>query len=161
MSHNDEKALEDAELTDGLFERDAKEVLADFGGQTVSSLRILLAEKGDSMDLMFSYSIISRQGFACFLPSINDYARSPESELDCGLPGPFAHAIENQLRINPLAVFAVQDQVESLSQYLLNHLGKFDLGEEWENKTAEELRIILEILRRNKSAEQFAAGNRP
>ena len=106
------------------------------------------------MNLMFSYSVISGKGFAYFLPSIDDYALSPESELDCELPGSFAHAIKNQLRINPVAVFAVQDQVESLSQYLLDHLGKFDQGGEWEHKTAEELRIILDILRRNKSAEQ-------
>ena len=160
MSQNDDETLEDAELIEGLFENDAKVVLADFSGRTASSLRRFLADRGDSMDLMFSYSIISGKGFAYFLPSINDYARSPESGSDCGLPGPFVHAIKNQLRINPAAIFTVRDQVESLSEYLLAHLAKFDLDDEEECETSHEFEAILEILRRNKTAEQDAPSNR-
>jgi hypothetical protein len=157
MSNNQHEALGDSELTEGLLEINAQEVIADFGGHTDFSFRKLLAETGGAMNLMFSYSVISGKGFTYFLPSIDDYARSPESELDCELPGSFAHAVKNQLRINPVAVLAVQDQVESLSKYLLDHLGKFDQGEEWESVTAEDLRIILEIVRQNKSAEQTAS----
>ena len=156
MSHHEDVPLDDAELTDGLLGYSAQEVVADFGGHTVSSLRMLLAERGDSMDLMFTYSVISRQGFAYFLPSIDAYARSSESDSDCGLPGSFAHAIKNQLRINPIAVYEVQDQVESLSQYFVDHLGKFDQGDDWAQQTAEELGAILGILGRKKSAEQAA-----
>jgi|688.fasta_scaffold216984_2 hypothetical protein len=154
--HQEDVALDDAELTDGLLGYSAQEVIADFGGHTVSSFRLLLAERGDSMDLMFTYSVISRQGFAYFLPSIDAYARSPESDSDCGLPGSFAHAIKNQLRMNPVAVYEVQDQVESLSKYFLDHLVKFDQGDDWAQKTAGELGDILGNLRRMKSAEQAA-----
>ncbi len=159
MSHENEKVLENADLTDGLFEMDAQEVLADFGGQTFSSLYMLLAKNCNSMDVMFSYSIISKRGFSYFLPSINAYARSEESKMDYGLPGTFAHAIQNQIRINPTAVYEVQDQVESLSQYFLDYLVKFDQGDEWAQQTGEELGTILSILRRKKSAEQDAPSD--
>ena len=154
MGANEHQSLEDSELIEGLegFENDAREVIEDFGGQKVSSFRRKLTEKG-TMDLMFSYSIISAKGLWHFLPAIDDYARSVDSERDCEFPGSFAHAIKNQLRINPAAVIAVQERVGLLSQYLLDHLAEFDQGDDWAQKTAGELQDILDILRRKKSAE--------
>ena len=148
-----EQSLEDPELTDWAFEFDSREVINDFGGQTVSSFRTKIAE-GGSMDLMFSYSVISKKGFAHFLPAVDDYARSRDSELDCEFPGSFAHAVGNQLRINPEAIFSVCEQVESLSQWIFDNLGKFDQGEDWEQDTSLKLMGILEVLRQNKRAEQ-------
>ena len=153
MSQNEDHALKDAELTEGLFERDAQEVLADFGGQTVSNFRKKLSVQG-TMDLMFSYSIISGRGLAHFLPAVDDYSRSADSEGDDGFPGSFAHAIGNQLRIRPESVFSIREQVESVCRYLLSHLERFDQGEEWARDTAVKLAGILEALQKNEEAQQ-------
>jgi hypothetical protein len=158
MNKSEDQALEDAELTEGLFEMDAQEVLADFGGQTISSFREKLVESG-AMDLMFSYSIISGRGLAHFLPTIDDYSRSSDSEGDDEFPGSLAHAIGNQLRIRPQSVFSIREQIRSLCRYLLNHLGKFGQGNEWEQDTAVKLTGILEALKTNEEAQQAGSSN--
>lgn len=151
MSRREDRAPDDAKMTEGLFVRDAQVVLADFSGQTVSTFRRTLGE-GGTMDLMFSYSIISEKGLAYFFPAIDDYSRSADSESDDGFPGSFAHAIGNQLRIRPEAVFPIRGQVGSLCRYLLAQLGKFDQGEEWARDTAVQLTEILEVLQKNEDA---------
>ena len=157
MIESENLALEDAELTDGLWERDAQEVLADFGGQTVSSFRNKLVEKG-AMDLMFSYSIISGRGLVHFLPAIDDYSHSPDSDGDAGFPGSFAHAIGNQLRIRPESILSMREEIGLLCRYLLTHLGRFDQGDDWERDTAAKLAEILEALQTNEEAQQAGSS---
>ncbi len=143
MERNEDRVMEDAELTEGLCDVNAKDVIADFGGQTVAGFREKIDAVPSSMDLMFTFSVIGGKGFGHFLPAIDDYARSLDSEFDCEFPGSIAHAIANQMRINPAAVFACCEQVESLSRYLLGHLEKFGQDEEWRLDTAKRLERVL------------------
>jgi len=140
-----ERRIQDSELIEGLLDFDAKDVMGDFWGLSMSDFRQKL-EEVESMDLMFTYSIVSAKGFAFFFPAIDDYARSLASDGDFMFPGPFAHAVENQLRINSEAVLAVENQVRSLCQYLLAQLEKFDLDEKWKGETSATLVRVLKAL---------------
>lgn len=140
-----EQKIHDSELIEGLFDFDAKDVLEDLGALSMSDFRQKL-EEVESMDLMFTYSIVSAKGFAYFLPAIDDYARSLASDGDFMFPGPFSHAVENQMRINPEAVFAVKNQVLLLCQYLMEQLDKFNLDDQWKGETSAKLVRVLKAL---------------
>jgi hypothetical protein len=146
MKFENDLILDASILTEGLFEDDAIDVILDFGGQSVSGFRKKLEETWSTMDLMFTFSVVNKKGFQHFFPAIDDYARSVDSELNCEFPSSIAHAIANQIGINPAAVTSMSEEVKLLLAYLSDNLAKYKQQEEWRSSTAEELIQILDRL---------------
>ena len=121
--------LTSIEIKGDLEEPWATEVLDEFYGQTREDIFWRLIRE-DPDNILSAFSIISPIGFSYFLPVFFEFSESEKSH-GCGwqFPSWMAHALANQLRIQPDVVIFNKDAILRLIESVSTDISRFGTSE--------------------------------